>query len=375
MQSQTLKFNIMLPIFVSTLSVCLFSSKALAVEKATLRLNPEQGQKYERVITMEENISQSIAGQQMDIAHTKKVGLEFKIKDVDAKGVVSVKVSYRTIQEKTSSTGGDFEYDSTEPSTHEGNPLAPTYTAMIGESFIIKVASNGKIIELAGFDEMLSRMAEKIVVAEDEMISKLPPGQCTIDKNKAENRKESQEQLTKRRIDGMNKMHGSREERVKVVKEMLEKNPSVAKEQVRLMLACVMTPFPDGPIEVGDSWTDKMDLKAMMLPVEIESDYTFKKVKGNVAVVSGGFERTMEDPAVVYGVGPMQGKIKMTGSYQQNSEIDKSSGWMSRSNAKLNISGKIEMPGNPQMPQGMTVPITIESTVTVEPVEDIIAES
>jgi len=91
----------------------------------------------------------------------------------------------------------------------------------------------------------------------------------------------------------------------------------------------------------------------------------------NVVVVSSNFERTMEDPAIDYNAGRVQGKMEMTGSYQRNSEIDKSSGWMIRSNEKLNISGKIKMPGNPQMPQGMTVPITIESTVTVEPTESI----
>ena len=157
----------------------------------------------------------------------------------------------------------------------------------------MKVAGNGRIVELTGFDEMFSRMAEKIVVAEDEMISKLPP-QCSTDIAKAASGEESQEELAKRRIDGMNKKYGSREGRVKVVKDMLEENPSVAKEQVRLMLVCVMTPFPDEPVQAGDSWTDKTDLKAMMLPVEIESVYTLKEDKGDTAIVSGSFESKME---------------------------------------------------------------------------------
>ncbi|MHC4551545.1 MAG: DUF6263 family protein [Planctomycetota bacterium] len=334
-----------------------------------LKPNLKPGQKYKKMITTEENISQSMAGQKMDIVHTKKVGLEFEVNDVDAKGVASVKVTYRTLKEKTASAGGNFEYDSTDPSTHEDNPLAPTYAAMMGEAFIMKVASNGRIVELVGFDEMFSKMAEKMVVAEDEMISKIPPGQCAMDKNKAANRQESQEQLAKRRIEGMNKQYGSREGRVKTVKELLEKNPSVAKEQVGLMLACVMTPFPDEPVQTGDSWTEKIDLKAMMLPVEVESVYTLKEDKGDTAIVSGNFNSNMKDPAIDYGAGPIQGKIKMAGSYQRNLEVDKSSGWIIRSNAKLNISGKINMPGNPQMPQGMTVPITVESTVTVEPME------
>ncbi len=354
MQNQTLKSKIILPILASALTVSLFVPATLAVETTTLKLNLEPGQKYKRGIHMEENISQSLAGQKMDIAHTKKLGLEFAVKDVDAKGVASVKVTYRTLQEKTSSTAGAFEYDSTDPSTHEGDPVANTYTAMMDEGFLMKVASNGRIVELTGFEGMFWRIAEKMVVAEDEML-----------------RKKSQGQLAKRRIEGMNRLYGSREGRVIAVKEMLEKNPIMAEEQIRLMLICVMTPFPNGPVHVGDSWTDKMDLKAMMLPVEIESVYTLKEDKDNVVVVSSNFERTMKDPAIDYNAG--LGKMEMAGSYQRNSEIDKSSGWMIRSNAKLNISGKINMPGNPQMPQGMIVPITVESTVTVEPTEGIAA--
>jgi hypothetical protein len=106
-----------------------------------------------------------------------------------------------------------------------------------------------------------------------------------------------------------------------------------------------------------------MDLKAMMLPIEIESVYTLKEDKGDTSIVSGSFESKMKDPAIDYGAGSMQGKMNMEGSYQRSSEIDKSSGWVIRSNAKLKISGEIKMPSNPQMPQG--------STVTVEPTESI----
>ena len=353
--------------FLFVLIVVLLTSDNYAAEKTALKLNLKPGQKYKRVISMEEKISQSMAGRQIDLAHTKKVGLEFDVKDVDAKGVASVMVTYRTLQEKTSHTAGAMEYDSADPNTQG---VMAVYTAMMDEGFLMKVAGNGRIVELTGFDEMFSRMAEKMVVAEDEKISKAPPGQCTIDKNKAANCKESQEQLAKRRIEGMNRRYGSRDGRVKALKEMVEKYPHMAKEQIRLMLVCVMMPFPDEPVRAGDSWTDKMVLNAMV-PVEIEIVYTLKEYKDNVAVVSSNFERTMKDPAIDYNAGPMQGKIKMAGSYQRSSEIDKSSGWMTRSNAKLKISGKITMLGNPQMPKGMIMLATVESTVSVEPTENI----
>ncbi len=368
MKNQTSKTKIRLFLFASSLAVCLLAENTFAVEKITLQLNLKPGQKYKRVVTMEEGISQTIEGQQMDIAHTKIVGLEFEVKNIDVKGIASVKVTYRTLKENTSSVAGEFEYNSVNPITFAGNPLAPTYTAMMNESFVVKIAGNGRITELAGFDEMFSRMAEKMVVTEDEMISKMPPGQCTIDKNIAENHNESQEQLAKRRIDGMNKMYGSREGRIKAIKDMLEKNPSVSKEQAMRILACVVIPFPDSPVQAGDSWTDQVDLKAMMLPVDIESGYTLKEVKDDVFVVSGGFERKMKDPAIDYGVtDSIQGKIKMAGSYQLSSDIDKSSGWLVRSNGKLNISGKINVPSHSEVPQAMQMKINLESTVTVKP--------
>jgi hypothetical protein len=370
MKNRNLKFKTSVSALVIAFIIILFVPETFAAEKTTLKLNLKPGQKYNRVTSLEEKILQSMMGQQMDITHTKKVGLEFEVKDVDAKGVASVKVTYRTLQEKTSSTAGSMEYDSTDPSTHDGNPMANTYTAMMREGFLMKVAGNGRIVELTGFDEMFSRMAEKIVVAEDETISKLPPGKCSVDKGSAADRKrqtkESQEKRAKRRIDSMNKMYGSRDGRVKAVKEMLEKYPNMAKEQIRLMLVSVMTPFPDKSVQAGDSWTDKMVLNAM-LPAEVDSVYTLKEDKGNVAIVSGSFKRTMKDPAIDYNVGPVQAKMKMTGSYQRSSEIDKSSGWMIRSNSKLKITGEMKIPGNAQMPQGMTVPTKIESIVTVEP--------
>ena len=370
MKNQTLKFKVTLSALVIAFMVFLFVSETFAVEKINLRLNLKQGQKYDRVINVEEKISQKMMAQQMDITHIKKVGLEFEVKDVDAKGVTSVKVTYRTIQEKTSSTAGGMEYDSEKPCTPTENPLAPTYTAMMDEGFTMKVSPNGKIVELKGFDQMFSQMAEKMVVAEDEWISKLPPGKCSIDKGNAaarkERAKETHEQRAKRRIEGMNKMHGSRDGRVKAVKEMLKKYPNMAKEQIRLMLVSVMTPFPDKPVQAGDSWTDKMVLNAM-LPAEVDSVYTLKGDKGNVAIISGSFERTMKDPAIDFNAGPVQAKMKMVGSYQRSLEIDKSSGWMIRSNSKLKISGEMKIPDNAQMPQGMTVPMTVESIVTVEP--------
>ena len=170
-----LKFKITLSILAIVFVVSLLVPETFAAEKTILKLNPKPGQKYNRVITIDENISQSMAGRQMDIAHTKKVGLEFEVKGADAKSVVSVMVTYQMLQEKTSSTAGTWEYDSADPNTHNGNPMANAYTAMMGEGFLMKVTGNGRIVELTGFDEMFSRIAEKMVVAEDEMISKLPP--------------------------------------------------------------------------------------------------------------------------------------------------------------------------------------------------------
>jgi len=350
-------------IFVLILVVGIVASDSSATEKLDLKLRLKPGQKYSVRITTEDKISQTVMGQQKNISHTKATAAGFEVKEVDANGVASIRVTYRTLKEKTDSWAGGIEYDSTKPDTAAGNPLARFYTPLIGESFTIRVTSEGQIVGLKGIDEMFLRIAEKMVEAEDKLVRAAPPGTCEAAKKRAQ--KETPEERAKRRIEGFNNKYGSREKRVEAVKEMIKKMPEFSEDQIKNMLSDMIMVFPDRPVGIGDSWTAKMILASQSLPIEIDGTYSVKASKKGVVIVDVSSKRHLDDEAVPIG----KARMKIAGSYQGTLEIDEASGWVIRSKANMKFSGEMKIDANKQMPQGMTVPISIESAITVEPIK------
>ena len=360
MKKQILISAVIIFIFAQVPVVCVAESGA--AEKLDLKLRLKPGQKYSMRITTEQKISQTIGGKQQDISHMKAAGMSFEVKEVDADGIASVKVTYLTLKEKTTSTAGEFEYNSADPCTAVNNPLAPTYAALMGDGFIMKVTPEGEIVGLDGIDEMFMRMAEKIVVAEDKLISAAPAGTCEPAKEKAV--KETPEERASRRIEATNNIYGSRDKRKQALKEMIKNNPLFAEKQFKNLARNIVTAFPNQSVGIGDSWGGKITLSAV-LPVEVDSTYTLKGNEKGVVVVDVSSKMDLDDKAIGNKKGlPGQTGMKMRGSssYQGTLQIDGTSGWMIRKKANMRFSGEVTQ-------QGMTVPMSIESVITVEPIE------
>jgi hypothetical protein len=349
-------------IFILVPIVVVSASESAAEEKIDLKLRLKPGQKYSMRITTEQKISQTIGAKQQDISHMKATGMSFEVKDVDINGIVSVKVTYLTLKEKTKSAAGEFEYNSADPCTAVNNPLAPTYAALMGDGFIMKLTPKGEIVGLDGIDEMFMRMAEKIVVAEDKLISAAPAGTCEPAKKKAV--KETPEKRANRRIEATNNMYGSRDKRKQALKEMIKNNPLFAEKQFKNLARNIVTAFPNQSVGIGDSWGGKITLSAV-LPVEVDSTYTLKGNEKGVIVVDVSSKMDLDDEAIGNKKGlPGQTGMKMRGSssYQGILQIDGTSGWMIRKKVNMRFSGEVTQ-------QGMTVPMSMESAITVEALE------
>lgn len=341
-------------------------------EKLNLKLRLKSGQKYGMRITKKNKISQEIMGQQQNINHTKVVEIGLEVKKIDANGVASITVTYLTLKEKTITAFGEFGYDSTDPCTAINNPLAPTYAAMMGENFTMRVTPKGKIVEIKGIDEMFSRMAEKIIVAEDELMSKAPTGTCERKEDAAagkEPQKMSVEERAKKRIEGLNKTYGSRNGRKKALKQMIKDNPLFSERQFKEMAGDVVMPFPGRVVGIGDSWASKLTLPTTLPIEETDGRYALKANRNGVVVVdvSSKIELVKETGPVKAGQGKQS--MKVAGDYRGTLEIDETSGWMIRKEAKVQVSGEIKMGAGKQMPGGGAVPILMETVITVEPME------
>jgi hypothetical protein len=287
------------------------------------------------------------------------VGLEFEVEEIDANGIAWIKVTYLTLQEKAESVPGKMEYDSTKPDAATDHAFALTYSAMIGQSFVMKVTPEGKMLELQGIDEMYLGMAEKIVEGEDE----------SVRKRATERMAEGAEERTERYIEALNQKYGSRKKREEAVSDLIKKNPLFTEEKIRGMVGNVIMPFPGEPAEIGDSWHGGMVLPAAA-PVDIDLTYTLKEKRQGVVVIGISSKIELVDEAASTQDSPLgPTKASMTGSYEGALEIDSSSGWMIRKKATMRCSGKMKMAPNKQMPQGMALPMSMESITTVEPIE------
>ena len=311
-----------------------------------LRLKPEQ--KHNVQIVREDTISQTVMGQKQDIHQTKTTGLEFEVERIDTDGAAWLKVTYLTVKEKSKSAAGQMEYDSTKLDASTDNPFGATYSAMIGQSFVMKIAPKGKIVEIKGIDEMYRRMAEKIVQDEDTL------------------RKKRLKEKAQRAIERANRQYGSRNKRIDAVKKMIKNNPFFTEAKITEAVDNVIIPFSGRALEIGDSWQGKRALLSGV-PVKVDCTYTLREKDPAIATVGISSKIDLADVPVSAKVGSSGlTKLSMTGSYQGTAQIDQASGWMIRKKVALKVSGQMKVAANRQAPQGMTIPMSIESVITVE---------
>jgi len=318
-----------LAVLVFVLTACIWTTESCAAEKIDLKLRLKPGQKYGVRVITDQKISQTMQEQEQKIDYLTDMGMGFEVLAVDADGTASVKITYQTIRAKMSGTMGMIEYDSTETDAAVGEDdtekqmIGQMFEGMVGLSFVMKVNTQGKVVEVKGFKEMMQQMAEKIG-ADDP----------------AENEE---------------------------IKEFLKN--FLSEDKVKMMGSNMSLAFPSQPVGIGDSWTDK-ETMSVGFPIEIDNTYTLKESKNGVAIVDISSMMDLGENGASIEIGPMKMNMEMTGSVQGTSEINEASGWMIRSKMKMQLAGQMSIAPNEQMPEGMTVPMSIESVITIEPIEN-----
>lgn len=342
-----LKKNIAMFVFVLLFSI--LGSTSSAEDKLDLKLRLKPGDKYGMQITTTQNISQAMMGKEQEIVYTRNFGIEAEAKQVDAIGIASIEFTFRTLKEQTIIGGTtSFGYDSTKPQP-TGDNMARMYSAMMGESFIARVTPQGKIVELE-LDKMYLGMAKKMMESEDETIK--------------ENRKERAEQI----IDRINKRYGSREKRKQALKQQIEQFPVFSKERIRSIAINTIAVFPRSPLQIGDSWKDKITVDLLAL-VEIDSTHTLKGYEKGTVTIDVSAKRSLDAKPLIHKTGPLKSSIRLAGSYDATIKLDAKSGWLLSKRADMLFTGETTVAGNNQAPQRQTMQMSVKATVTVKPME------
>ena len=322
-----------------------------------LKLRLKAAQKHCLRLYREYNSSYTFRGQQHDRSDIHITDLKFEVEQVDANGIALLKVTHLRINAIEKTTNGQNEYDSAKPDTIGNSQFGPIFSAMIGQSFMMKVTPEGKIVELEGLTEMYQRMAELVVEYEDEATRQRYAG--TETKGSGEN--------AKRQIDRANQKYGSIEERIEATREKLDTGPYSCEENIRDMLGNVIMSFPGRPIGINDSWTTPFSMGNQKLG---DCTYTLKETNQTALLVDISLKIKVEEEIPAPADGSRGSSIRtLTGSGQGSLEIDPNTGWMLRKNVTLHYSGETKTPPTAQNPRGTTTPQSMENITTVELIE------
>jgi hypothetical protein len=151
------------------------------------------------------------------------------------------------------------------------------------------------------------------------------------------------------------------------MKDMMKK--LVSEDSLKQSGGDMMMRFLDEPIAIGDMWYDIISID-VGFPIDIDVTYILKDRKDGIAFVDVVSKMDMgdEDSKLIEMEG-MEMNMQLSGTQTGASEIDEATGWLLRSKIEQNFFGVVKIAPNEHMPNGMSIPMTIQSTSTIEPME------
>ncbi len=305
-----------------------------AGEEVGLKLLLKPNQKYGMRMMTKTNYSQTSEGQVSKGVEEKTVEFFFDVLEVSSQGDILMKVTFGKLKIKKKSSMDTTDFDSTKPNAGQYNRhTTPIYSALIGGSFKVKVASNGNILKLEAIDDMIGKTAEKVIAAEDK-------------------------KMDKKAIRKENRKYGGREKRKEKRKKLIEVM-FLHEKNIRPMMQSFIPILPSGPVKAGDSWKSRTDIEFLQGTM-IKLKNTLKEGEKGKVIIDSVYKRTLDDRPIRDRSYP--GRMFTKIDYSGTARIDKSSGWIIHKEVKTSFSAK-------DRNQGITTSISANIVKIIEPVE------
>lgn len=297
-----------------------------AAEKIDLKLNLQQGQKFETKISIDQKIAQTLMGQEQKTNQKMSFGIISEVLAVDPNGAIALKTMYNQVKFKMDGPMGQIEYDSnsnnipTDINNPQAKMMADMWSAMVGESFIMDITPRCNIIGVRDFDKMWERMMEK--------------------------------------------MAGDDPNLAQMMKKMMKN--FVSEDTLKETGGDTMIKFLDEPVAIGDLWHDAINID-VGFPMEIDVTYMLKERKDGIAFIDVMSKMDIGDyDSKLVEVEDMQMNMQLSGTRTGTAEVDEETGWIIKGETNQNFSGVVKILPNQHMPNGMSIPMTIQTTSTVE---------
>lgn len=296
--------------FIATSAFTLF-----LVDKIDLKLNLKKGDSFYMLVETNQDIAQTMMGQEMKQKQIMIMGYDYDVLDVLSNGNYKIQITYKRVAFKNESDYGSTSYDSSEPET-ESNPAAKSFKSLLNSNYYFICDNKGNVLEVAGLDEMIQEMIES--------------------------------------------MEFNTEEEKIAYRESLEEQYS--SEDMKSQLSNSMSFYPNKSVSSGDSW-NKIIGNNTGMPMVLTNTWTLNSINGNVSNISVISDLTT-NPDETIDLNGMTVKYDLKGSQTGEMEVNNVSGMVNTSTVNQDIKGTMTM-SSESLPEDMTMPISMKTTMTI----------
>ncbi len=213
---------------------CQSSSKVSSAKLLKFNLEKGKGYDYEMVWDM----STKAGGQETKISIDCLYSMNVTANDGSVKTVTS---AYKAVKMNIDAMGMNIDIDSDKPVKDNGTPgekdplgaMNKVFSSMVGKPFVIKVDEEGKVLEVIGFDKIVSDMVDSI----------------------------GGDESTKAQV-------------------MASMKDQFNEQSIKDNFAQMFTIFPNKEVKVGDTW-DKTHSTGGKMPAKFNTTYTVKEIEGD----------------------------------------------------------------------------------------------
>lgn len=297
------------------LTLLLSSAFTTTAQNIDLKLNLKKGDRFYVLMDTDQDISQTMMGQEMQQKQVMTMGYDFDVVDVNGNGDYKIQVTYRKIVYKNKNAYSEILYDSEIDSTH--TPGTESFDTLINASFYFTCNAYGNVSEVKGLDEIAIKMVET-----------------------------NSNNLTVEQIEETKKSY---------IKQF-------GNESMKSDLSKTMDFYPKNTIKVGSTWQKTVMLNAS-IPMTLVNTWSLNTIKGDIAFigVDSNIQTTNDD---YIQNGEMQYKYDISSGKQVGEmEVDINSGLIRKSVIKQDIKGDMSMISE-TIKEPVVIPMTIQSTVS-----------
>lgn len=276
-----------------------------------LKMRLKEGASYRQRLVAEQDLTQTLQGQTVEMKQSFGMGWVFDVKKVEADGTATIEVVYDWLSFEQDGPLGLIKYDSADP-PDEVSPLALGFAAMLQQGFTMILGADGEVKDIQNTEEMLQAVLDNL---------DLPEG-------------------------------GERDE----VEASLRSQFS--RESLMETMGRSVTTYPSNPVKIGDSWSQE-SVSSATIPVRALNTLTLKSVRNGMAAVAVNSTIESNPDAPGLNVGGMEIRYDISGDQSGTMEIDLDTGWTLSGVVTQTLAGKVEA-------MGMSWPISVTSVVRIE---------